>query len=251
MLAAIVMIGLVAQSSRAEKVLILQFDCQGDLGRIADNLADSIAANLKILQVPMVERSAWESLLKRQNLREVDLNSDPLKLSSLLPTLGATGAVYGQAYPKNELFVMDCYFVEAGSKTPFEFEPMLGFGIEDLYDLTWNVALIISKPDKTRPEVVAVSPSANASGIEQYSEIKVVFNEPMNPDSYGLAGEPEDLFFAFDKVEYDSQGCSFTFSVHLYPNREYRFWINGPGLKPFMDTTGNVARQYQWSFKTR
>lgn len=251
LLAAVAIFLVAAHLSRAEEILVVRFDCEGDLARIAGNLSDSLKANLGVLQISTTPRSTWEGLLKKRNIRENDLDFDPGKLASLLPSLGATGAVFGQVYKKEEMLVMSCSYIAAGSTTPIEFEPMLGAGVEDLYDLTWNLAVILSKPDKIKPEVVSVTPPDMATGIDQYAEIKVAFNEPMNPDSYGLAGDPSDLFFTLDKVEYDPASYSFTFNVHLYPEREYEFWINGPGVKPFMDTTGNVARAYQWSFTTK
>lgn len=232
-------------------IVVLKFDCQGDTKYLTDILADSLIANLKILQVPVVSRSVLEKAINGEGCSENDLNYSPSRLSRLVAPINATGAVYGQVYQKNGLIIMDTYYIEPGYEKPVDFDPMVGFSGEDILEMTWDLAVILSQSDKTRPKVISVSPSDNAVIPNDRTEITICFDEPMNPDCYFLKGEPEDMFFTYGEVEYDSKTNCFKFNVHLYPDMKYEFWVNGPGLKPFKDTTGNVAASYQWSLETK
>jgi len=234
----------------ADDIIVLRFDCQGDLKYLINALADSLTANLKILQVPVMTRSKLEIAIAREGCSENDLNYSPSKLSRLVVGLNAKGAVYGQVYQKDGLIIMDSYYIEANNDKPVYFDPMIGFSGDDILEMTWDLAVILSHDDKTCPQVVSVSPSDSALVSNDRAEITICFDEPMNPESYCLTGEPEDMYFPYGEVEYDPETYCFKFNVHLYPDMNYRFWVNGPGLKPFKDTTGNVAGSYNWSLKT-
>jgi len=232
-------------------IIVLKFDCQGDARYLTNILADSLIANLKILQVPVVSRGVLERAIDREGYSENDLNYSPSRLSRLVAATNAQGAVYGQVYKKDGLIIMDTYYIEPDYEKPVDFDPMVGFSGDDILEMTWDLAVILSQPDKTRPKVISVSPADDAVISEDRMEITICFDEPMNPDSYCLKGEPEDMFFTYGEVEYDGKTNCFKFNVHLYPDMKYKFWVNGPGLKPFKDTTGNVALTYQWSLETK
>jgi len=232
-------------------IIVLKFDCQGEIRYLTDTLADSLISNLSILQVPVVPRGALERAIDREGCSENDLNYNPSRLSRLVAAMNVRGAVYGQVYQKNGLIIMDTYYIEADYERPVDFDPMVGFSSDDILEMTWDLAVMLSQTDKTRPKVISVSPSDKAVVSNDRAEIMICFDEPMNPDCYCLKGEPEDMFFAYGEVEYNSKTNCFTFNVHLYPDTKYKFWINGPGLKPFKDTTGNVAASYRWSLETK
>jgi hypothetical protein len=238
-------------ASGFDRILVVRFDSQDVSKHIADGLADSIVSNLKKIGVPVVSHDLWDKLLKERDYNESDINYNPTVLSGLLLPLAAKGAVYGQLYRKNEMFVIDCYYIEVGSNKSVDLEPMVGATEEDIYKLAEEIALILSRPDKKKPKVMAVVPPQGAIDVEQYTQINVFFDEPMNPHSYGLEGEPEDMFYAYGEVEYNPQNYCFTFNVHLYQGKAYRFRVNGPSLKPFKDTSGNVAQFFEWSFSTK
>jgi hypothetical protein len=232
-------------------ILVVKFDCQPPLRYLTSPLADSLTANLKILQIPTVSRSKWESSLAGSGYRENDLNYNPPVLTRLIEKLHADGAVYGQVYTKDGLIIMDAFYLEAGSMIPVDIEPMIGNSGDDILEMTWDLAVIISHPDKKKPYVVKVEPADSADIKDDYIEMKVYFDEPMNPDSYGITGEPSDMFFTYGEVQYLPEEFCFKFNVHLYPGKDYKFWVNGPGIKPFMDDAGNVARTYQWRISTK
>lgn len=234
-----------------EGVLIVKFDCQGPVAKLAGPLVDSLAANLKIQQVPVVSRDRWHSLLTKGGFLESDMNYNPMALAQSVKTLDARGAVYGQVYKKDGLLIMDAHYIEPGFDKPIDFDPMIGYIDDDVLDMAWDLAVHLARPDKSKPNVVAVEPTDSAVINGERMALKVYFDEPMNPDSYGLTGEPKDMFFTYGDVLYDQEANSFTFNVHLYPNLKYRLWVNGPGVKPFMDTTGNVANPYQWNIITK
>ena len=242
---------IVSAAESGDEIVVVRFDCQGGMSWLSEPLADSLEANLRTLRVPRVSRSRWENTLAAGGYSESDINYNPPVLARLAQDLGAAGAVYGQVFQKNGLLIMDSYYIEAGETKPVDIDPMVGYVAGDLLEMTWDLALIISRPDKRPPAIVRVEPQDSTLVNQEYAEFKLFFDEPMNPDSYGLTGEPEDMFFSFGEVEYDPQEYSFKFNVHLYPGREYKFWVNGPSLKPFMDTTGNVAGSYQWRVITR
>jgi hypothetical protein len=232
-------------------ILVVKFDCQPPARSLTGPLADSITSNLKILEVPAVSRIRWESMLDRSGFRENDLNYNPPVLSRLTAELGAKGAVYGQVYSKNGLLIMDAYYIEPGAMKPVDIDPMIGYTAEDILAMTWELAVIISQDDKAAPKVVKIEPADSAEIENEYVEFRLYFDEPMNPDSYGITGEPKDMFFTFGDVEYFADDNCFKFNVHLYPGKDYKFFVNGPGFKPFMDISGNVARSFQWEISTR
>lgn len=235
----------------ADDILVVKFDCQGKARWMTNRLADSLEANLKALNVPIVARSRWESLLTGSGYRENDMNYNPPVLRRLVERLDAEGAVYGQVYKKDELLVMDAFYIEAGDVERIDIDPMVGYVAEDLLEMTWDLAVIISKPDKRPPAILKVEPSDSTVIEDEYAEFKLFFDEPMNPDSYGITGEPKDMFFTYGDVEYNPVEYSFRFNIHLYPGQEYKFRVNGPVIKPFMDTTGNVANSYLWHIFTK
>ena len=235
----------------AQGILVVKFDCQGTIRGLGDALSDSLKANLKIQQIPAVPDSKWQALLDRNGYSENDMNYNPSILALFAKQLNAEGAVYGQVYEKNGLLIMDAYYIEPGFDKPIDFDPMIGNTNEDILEMTWDLALHLAHPDKVKPSVVKIEPGDSSAIDTERLAFKVYFDEPMNPDSYGLTGEPKDMFFTFGDVAYDPSDYSFTFNVHLYPQTAYRFWVNGPGLKPFMDTTGNVANDYEWSITTK
>ena len=234
-----------------ESIIVLKFDCQGETKYLTNILADSLIANLKIIQVPVVSRGVLERAIDREGCSENDLNYNPSRLSRLVAVTNAQGAVYGQVYQRNGLIIMDTYYIEADYEKPVDIDPMVGFSGDDILEMTWDLAVILSQPDKTRPKVTSVSPADNTVISDDRTEITVCFDEPMNPDCYCLKGEPEDMFFTYGEVKYDSKTNCFKFNVHLYSDMKYKFWVNGPGLKPFKDTSGNVAASYRWNLETK
>jgi hypothetical protein len=247
-LAAIIM---TAIATAAQPVLVVKFDCQAPLRYLTDPLADSLVANLRTLQIPVVSRSTWETTLEKNGYRENDLNYNPPVLARMIGRVNACGAIYGQVYVKNGLTIMDAFYLESGSMQPIDIDPMIGYSGEDMLEMTWNLAVIISQPDKQKPQVIKVEPSDSAVVTDDYVEMKLYFNEPMNPDSYGLTGEPEGMFSTYGDVEYIPDDFCFKFNVHLYAGQDYKFWVNGSGVQPFMDSAGNVARSYRWHITTK
>ncbi|MCP4583864.1 MAG: hypothetical protein GY839_19815 [candidate division Zixibacteria bacterium] len=233
-----------------ERILVVKFDCLGEAKNLSGPLADSLIANLNTLRVPVVSRDSWRSILNRKGYSESELNYDFVKLSGLAETAGAKGAVYGQVYKKDGLLILDTYYIEPGFKKPIDIDPMVGYTRNDILEMTWDLAVVLSKSDMIKPEVISTLPSDSSVIADERALITICFDEPMNPDCFGLEGEPKDMFFIYGDVNYDSENYCFEFQVHLYPGIEYRFWANGPGLKPFKDTAGNVAESYQWSIIT-
>ena len=70
-----------------DRILVLEFDCRGKARNLSGPLADSLTANLGILDVPVVSRNAWTSLLGREGYSENDLNYNFARLSRLAESL--------------------------------------------------------------------------------------------------------------------------------------------------------------------
>ncbi len=247
----LIIIAFLTGAATGNSIIVLKFDCQGETRYLTNTLADSLTENLKVMQVPVVSRGVLESAIGKQGYSENDLNYNPARLSRLIAALNAQGAVYGQVYQKDGLIIMDTYYIEPDYEKPVDIDPMVGYSGDDILEMTWDLAVLLSHPDKTRPRVVSVSPPDSSIITDDRTDIVIRFSEPMNPDSYCLKGEPEDMFFTYGEVDYDPEMNSFKFNVHLYPEIKYRFWVNGPGVKPFKDTTGNVADSFNWSIETK
>ncbi len=149
------------------------------------------------------------------------------------------------------MLILDAFYIEPDSEEPIDIPPMVGYENEDILDMTWELAVILSHEDKHPPNVVRVEPQDSTVLEDEYIEFALFFDEPMNTDSYGITGEPEDMFFPVGDYEYDSDENCFKVKMHLYPGKEYTFWINGEAEKPFMDTVGNVAETYEWRVITK
>lgn len=234
-----------------DTILVLQFDCQGKTRPITSTLEDSLKANLKLLDVPTVPRSKWRKLIQTSGYDENDLNYNPPLLGRLAEKLQADGAVYGQVYEKNGMLILDAYYIEAGGTKPFDIDPMIGYQNEDILEMTWSLAVIIAQEDKQPPRIIRVEPTDSTITNEQYIDFQLYFDEPMNPESFGLTGEPQDMFFEVGDYTYSDEDYCFKFKMHLYPGKQYKFQVNGPGAKPFMDVYGNVAETYEWQVITK
>ncbi len=235
----------------SDAILVLRFDCQGKASPLAKPLEDSLKANLRLLNIPTVQRSRWQSLIQSSGFKESDMNYNPPVLSRLVNKLGAKGAVYGQVYEKNGMLILDAYYIEPGAEKPIDIEPMVGYKYEDILDMTWELAVIVSQEDKRPPKVSRVEPSDSAVLEDQYIWFSLYFDEPMNPESFAITGEPEDMFFTVGDYVYNERENCFKVKMHLYPGKSYTFRVNGPGIKPFLDRYGNVAETFEWQVFTR
>jgi hypothetical protein len=232
------------------RYLILNFDCHGEAAGKSGTFGDSLRSHVKRQGGPLVSRDLFEKLLKQKNLFESDLNYTVENLRSLMPAVGASGAVYGHIFSSEEIFTVELRYLESGQAEPILFDPMVCGDLKDIYAIIPEMARIILLPDKIRPHVISVRPENGRVGVSQYVEMRIEFSEPMNPATFSISAKPEGMWTQYGDVLYDEESYVFTFKLHLYPDITYEFHINGEDSKGFKDVAGNPSKEHAWTFST-
>jgi hypothetical protein len=232
------------------RYLILDFDCSGKAAGESKSVGRELRSHVQKGGGSLVSRDLLAKVLKQKGLIESDLNYRIDELKDLLPVLGAEAAVYGHIYGYEEMFVIELRYLSSDSPEPILFNPVVCGSIEDIHTVVPEMANMILSPDKTPPHVVSVEPSDGQADVGQYADLKIEFSEPMNPSTFSISAVPEDMWQRYGDVVYDDGSNSFTIKMHLYPDIEYEFFINGEDSKGFKDLAGNPAPMYRWFFKT-
>ena len=116
-----------------------------------------------------------------------------------------------------------------------------------------NLVVACGKKDTTPPRVVRTFPQNESQNVEpSLTEISVVFNEEMMPQSWSWAYEDKNQFPQITGQAYYAENHTQNIlPVKLEPNREYVIWINTSKFKNFKDKSGNSAVPFKFTFKTK
>ncbi len=79
--------------------------------------------------------------------------------------------------------------------------------------------------DSTRPKVVSVAPAQDAPAVAPVTELRLRFDQPMDPLSLGLAWE-SGACLAWDPPQYDPTNYEFIIPVRLTPGVLHQVVIN-------------------------
>jgi len=107
--------------------------------------------------------------------------------------------------------------------------------------------------DPSFPTVVAVYPEHQQENVPCDTELRVTFDQPMNPNVSDL--NVEGGVDAIGTVRYDSQRYEFIVPVSLRPHMRYYVCVNPtmldrPGSKGFVSEDGQFAVPFRWGFAT-
>lgn len=245
-----ILIATAQTSGDTSRLLILDFDCSGKAAGQSSSIGRAFRGDVQKQGGLLVSRDLFEKLIKQKGLDESDLNYTIDKLKSLLPALGADGAVYGHVFTSEDIFTMEIRYLGSDGGAPILFDPVICGSLDDIYAVLPEMAAVILSPDKNPPSVVSVEPADGRTDVGQYVEMKIIFSEPMNPSTISVSAMPENMWGRYGDIIYQHQSNSFIVKFHLYPEIEYKFQINGDNSKGFKDLAGNPARKFTWSFKT-
>ncbi len=232
------------------RYLVLNFDCHGEAAGRSSVFGDSLRLHVKKQGGSLVSRNLFEKLLTQKGLYESDLNYTIDNLRSLMPALGASGAVYGHIFSSKGLFTVELRYLESAEAEPILFDPIVCGDIKDIYTVIPEMARLILLPDKIPPYVVSVKPENGEARVGQYVEMLIEFSEPMNPATSSISGTPEGMWMQYGDILYGEELNIFAINLHLYPNITYEFHINGEDSKGFKDLAGNPSKEHVWIFST-
>ncbi|UCC81096.1 MAG: Ig-like domain-containing protein [Candidatus Zixiibacteriota bacterium] len=240
----------VARAQSGGRFLVLNFDCYGEAAGKSRVIGDSLRHYMAKSGVSIVSRDLVSKLIARKGLDESDLNYVLKNLKVLMGELNAGAAIYGHVLSSHDILTVELRLIEENQLKPVLFDPIVCGRLQDIYKTIPRMAELILSPDKSAPLVLSVEPSPGEQDVQQYVEMTVTFSKPMNPATYSLAGYPESMWKRYGEVTYIDSTCTYIFKLHLYPDIEYEFHVNGTEAKGFKDERGNVAPEYVWKFTT-
>lgn len=246
----LILFSAVPSAASPGRYLVLNFDCRGKAAGQSEAIGLALRKTIIKQGGDLVSRDLLEKIMKEKRLNESDLNYTIDDLRSLLRPLGAAAAVYGHVYTNEDMYIVEVRYLNAEPGNPILFDPIVCSGIDDIFETLPDMASMILSPDKIAPHVVSVEPADGQTNVGQYVEMKIEFSEPMNPATISISGKPENMWQKYGEVVYDSSKNEFIIKVHLYPDIEYEFSLNGELSMGFKDLAGNPARAYKWKFKT-
>ncbi len=234
----------------ALRYLVLNFDCRGKAAGKAEAIGDELRKQVIKEGGLTVSRNLFEKLMKQKNWQESDLNYTIEDLRSILHSVGADGAAFGIIYTYEDMFTIEMKYLEPGAERPVLFDPIVCGSIDDILETIPHMAAMILSPDKVPPTVLSVDPPDGCADVGQIVDLRIVFSEPMNPATISVSALPADMWSRFGDIGYDLKTNCFNLKLHLYPEMEYEFQVNGDDSKGFKDLAGNPASKYTWRFKT-
>jgi len=118
--------------------------------------------------------------------------------------------------------------------------------------------------DPARPKVVSVAPPNGSQGVATNCELRLRFDQPMDPMSFKL-GWKSGGFLDCGEVTYDTNRFEFTIPIRLAPGVLQRIVVNAPLLgvtllsqsrqefpiEGFHSTDGHQAALFVWNFRTQ
>ena len=239
-----------ANAQSDDRYLVLNFDCYGGASGRSSVIGDSLRYHLRRAGAKVVSEDLTRQLMRRRKLNESDLNYMPQDLKGLMTDLNADAAVYGHVLSSNDILTVELRMIQAGNNDLVLLDPIVCGDLADIFFTIPRMAELILAPDKSAPIVLSVQPGNGTKEVEQYIEMAITFSKPMNPSTHSIAGFPENMWKRFGDVTYIDSTRTFLFKIHLYPNIDYEFHVNGAEAKGFKDVKGNVASEYIWRFST-
>ena len=116
--------------------------------------------------------------------------------------------------------------------------------------------------DASRPKVISVSPPADAQEVPARTDLRVRFDNPMDPLSLKLNWDAGG-FFDFEVPQYDTNRNEFVIPMHLAPGVLHQVVVNSPFIKQplgesrkqwpldgFQSTNQHLAGLFAWRFRT-
>lgn len=240
----------VSRAQSGGRFLILNFDCYGEAAGKSKAIGDSLRHYMVKSGASIVSKDLVSKLIERKKLNESDLNYMLNNLKALMGDLNADAAVFGHVLSSHDILTVELRMLESDWPEPVLFDPIVCGKLQDIYKTIPRMVELILLPDKSAPLVLSVVPSPGEQDVEQYVELTVTFSKSMNPATYSLAGYPESMWNRYGEVTYVDSSRTFIFKLHLYPDLEYEFHVNGAEAKGFKDMQGNVAPEYVWRFAT-
>jgi len=232
------------------RYLVLNFDCYGEASGKSFVIGDSLRHYMKKSGANIVSEDLTTKLIRGKNLNESDLNYMLKDLKVLMNDLNADAAVYGHVLSSYDLLTVEMRLIEKNQSNPVLFDPIVCGRLHDIFQTIPRMAELVLSPDKSAPVVMSTNPPDGEKDVGQYIDMTVAFSKPMNPSTYSITGYPENMWKRYGKVSYEDSTYTFIFKLHLYPDIEYEFHINGAEAKGFKDERGNVAPEYVWRFTT-
>ena len=232
------------------RFLVLNFDCHGDAIGKSAQIGDSLRYYLKAGGVGIVSDDLLMKLVKRDGYNAIDLNYIVDDLRAVMGQLNADAAIYGHILSSYDLLTLELRMIEKSGSAPILFDPIICGTVRDFYGIMPEIAGLILAPDKSLPLVLLARPRNNETDVGQYVDMTISFSKPMNPATYSITGFPENMWTRYGEIDYDEKTYTFTFRIHLYPEIDYEFHVNGAERKGFKDAGGNVAPEYVWKFST-
>jgi len=237
-------------SQSRKRYLVLDFDCYGEAAGKSNVIGDSLRHYMKKSGANIVSEDLTSKLISGKKLNESDLNYMLEDLKILMNELNANAAVYGHVLSSYDLLTVEMRLIEKNQPNPVLFDPIVCGRLQDIYQTIPRMAELVLSPDKSAPTVLSVAPSDGAKEVGQYIDMTIAFSKPMNPSTFSITGYPENMWARYGEAVYDESTYTFIFKLHLYPDIEYEFHINGVESKGFKDERGNVAHEYVWKFTT-
>jgi hypothetical protein len=107
------------------------------------------------------------------------------------------------------------------------------------------------EPVPAAPRAVSVSPADGATDVDPgLKEIRVVFDRPMQDQSWSLVGGPPDLPEVTGRPKYDAARTTWTVPIRLQPGTAYRFMLNSDRFRAFRSADGVPLEPVTVRFKT-
>ena len=229
---------------------MVNFDCHGEAVGRSTQIGDSLRYYLRTGGAGIVSSDLLSKLVKRDGYNAIDLNYIVDDLRTVMGQLNADAAIYGHILSSYDLLTLELRMIDKNGDSPILFDPIVCGTVRDLFGIMPEIAGLIMSPDKSLPQVLSVRPGNGSKDVEQYVDMTISFSKPMNPATFSITGYPENMWTRYGEVDYNDKTYTFTFKIHLYPEIEYEFHVNGAEGKGFKDVNGNVAPEYVWRFTT-
>ena len=106
------------------------------------------------------------------------------------------------------------------------------------------------KPAEGQPVVVRVFPANAASNVPVQTELRIQFDQPMDPGRMGITFEKGGLR-DFSAAQYDPESYEFVIPVRLTPGEQQFVAVNAErAWESFVSADGVKAAAYRWGFET-
>ncbi|MEN6385781.1 MAG: S41 family peptidase [Phycisphaerales bacterium] len=114
-----------------------------------------------------------------------------------------------------------------------------------------SIQSIRNKLDANAPHVVSIWPTDGTSEVDPNTEIRIMFDRPMNPALIGLDWE-EGKCLKYNGFTYDDKKNEFIIKVKLEDGCEHKILLQSGRFANFRAKSGEtMSGDYSWGFKTK